>query len=31
MSKADDIFLTNIPDILHNGTWDTDLALRPRW
>ena len=31
MSKADDIFLTNIADILDNGTWDTDLEVRPRW
>lgn len=31
MSKADDIFLSNLNDIMENGTWDTDLPVRPRW
>ena len=31
MSRADDIFLSNLNDIMKNGTWDTDLPVRPRW
>lgn len=31
MSKADYIFIQNCKDILENGVWDTDLAVRPRW
>lgn len=31
MSKADEIFIQNCKDILSNGCWDTDLAVRPRW
>lgn len=31
MSKADDIFIQNCREILKNGTWDTDQAVRPRW
>ncbi len=31
MSKADEIFIQNCKDILSNGFWDTDLAVRPRW
>ncbi len=31
MSIADDIFRQNVRDILDNGTWDTDLDVRPRW
>ncbi len=31
MSKADEIFIANCRDILDNGTWDTDLQVRPRW
>ncbi|MGN1094293.1 MAG: thymidylate synthase [Candidatus Neoclostridium sp.] len=31
MSKADDIFLSNMKDIMENGTWDTDLNVRPHW
>lgn len=31
MSRADDIFLANMKDITENGTWDTDLAVRPHW
>ncbi len=31
MSKADAIFVAMCQDILDNGTWDTDQAVRPRW
>ncbi len=31
MSRADDIFIENCRDILKNGVWDTDRAVRPRW
>ena len=31
MSKADELFIQNCKDILQNGVWDTDLAVRPRW
>lgn len=31
MSKADDIFIQNCREILKNGIWDTDQAVRPRW
>ena len=31
MSKADDIFIANMNDIMTNGVWDTDLPVRPRW
>ena len=31
MSRADDIFLANTADIMENGTWDTDLTVRPHW
>ena len=31
MSKADQIFVQNMKDILENGFWDTDLNVRPRW
>jgi thymidylate synthase len=31
VSKADYIFIQNCKDILENGVWDTDLAVRPRW
>lgn len=31
MSRADDIFLANMADIMKNGTWDTDLTVRPHW
>ena len=31
MSKADEIFIQNCKDILENGCWDTDLAVRPHW
>ena len=31
MSRADEIFKQNCRDILTNGVWDTDRAVRPRW
>ncbi len=31
MSKADEIFISNIKDILENGVWDTDCRVRPKW
>lgn len=31
MSKADEIFIQNCKDILANGFWDTELAVRPKW
>jgi len=31
MSKADDIFISNIRDILENGVSDEDLNVRPKW
>ena len=31
MSYADKIFIENCKDILENGTWDTDLPVRPHW
>ena len=31
MSKADETFLSNCKDIIENGFWDTDLAVRPKW
>lgn len=31
MSIADEIFKKNVADILENGTWDTDLNVRPKW
>ncbi|MGI5978161.1 MAG: thymidylate synthase [Oscillospiraceae bacterium] len=31
MSKADEIFKQNCRDILQNGFWDTELAVRPHW
>ena len=31
MSKADEIFVANMKDILENGFWDTDLPVRPHW
>ena len=31
MSIADEIFKKNVADILENGTWDTDLDVRPKW
>ena len=31
MSKADDIFIKNMRDIIENGVWDTDYNIRPKW
>ena len=31
MSKADEIFVQNMKDILENGFWDTELNVRPHW
>lgn len=31
MSKADELFQENCRQILSQGTWDTDLPVRPRW
>lgn len=31
MSLADEIFIQNCKDILENGVWDTDMAVRPKW
>ncbi len=31
MSRADELFIANCRDILENGVWDTDQAVRPRW
>ena len=31
MSKADQIFINNMKDIMENGYWDTDLKVRPHW
>jgi len=31
MSHADNMFIQNCRNILANGVWDTDQAVRPRW
>lgn len=31
MSLADKIFIDNVKDILENGTWDTEMDVRPKW
>ena len=31
MSRADQIFVENMKDILENGFWDTNLEVRPHW
>ena len=31
MSRADQIFIANIKDILENGFSDEDLEVRPHW
>ena len=31
MSKADEIFIQNMKDIMETGFWDTDLSVRPHW
>ena len=31
MSRADEIFIQNMTDIIENGFWDTDCDVRPKW
>ena len=31
MSRADEIFIQNMTDIMQNGFWDTHLNVRPKW
>ena len=31
MSYADEVFISNVKDILENGVWDTDYDVRPHW
>jgi thymidylate synthase len=31
MSRADEIFVQNMTDIMENGFWDTELNVRPKW
>ncbi len=31
MSLADKIFIDTCTEIINNGTWDTDLPVRPKW
>lgn len=31
MSRADEIYIQTCRDILENGVWDTDWAVRPHW
>ena len=31
MSRADEIFIENMTDIMENGVWDTALDVRPHW
>ena len=31
MSRADEIFISNMKEILCEGVWDTALDVRPRW
>ena len=31
MSRADEIFVKNMTDIMENGFWDTHLDVRPKW
>ena len=31
MSRADEIFVKNMTDIMQNGFWDTELTVRPKW
>ena len=31
MSRADEIFVENMKDIMENGFWDTELDVRPHW
>jgi thymidylate synthase len=31
MSRADEIFVSNMNEIINHGVWDTDLNVRPKW
>lgn len=31
MSKADELFVSTCRDIIDNGSWDTNLKVRPHW
>lgn len=31
MSRADEIFVANMKEIMTDGVWDTNLPVRPRW
>lgn len=31
MSRADQIFISNMQEILKDGVWDTNLEVRPKW
>ncbi len=31
MSRADQIFIQNMKDIMEHGVWDTDQPVRPKW
>ncbi len=31
MSRADELFIENCKDIIENGVWDNDYAVRPHW
>ncbi len=31
MSRADEIFIANMKEIMEEGVWDTNLQVRPRW
>ncbi|MDE7330376.1 MAG: thymidylate synthase [Clostridia bacterium] len=31
MSRADEIFISNMKEILTQGVWDTNLEVRPKW
>ena len=31
MSRADEIFIANMKEILEEGVWDTDCKVRPKW
>ena len=31
MSRADEIFIANMKEIMETGVWDTELDVRPKW
>ncbi len=31
MSRADEIFISNMKEIMETGVWDTELDVRPKW